>query len=66
MKQLQAILDYMKKVKSSITTVHTHSTMGGVNQRPKEMGEVGHVWQNVASGCLCGPKVMELFIKLQK
>ena len=38
-KRLQAILDYMKKVKSSTSSVHTHppNGRGGANQRPMKM-----------------------------
>ncbi len=41
-KWLNAILDYMKKVKSNISTVHTHPpgevvSIGGANQRPTKM-----------------------------
>ena len=38
-KWLQAILDYMKKVKSITSTVHTHppNGRGGANQRPRKM-----------------------------
>ena len=38
-KPLQAILDYMKKVKSSTSSVHTHppNGRGGANQRPMKL-----------------------------
>ena len=38
-KRLQAILDYMKKVKSITSTVLTHppNGRGGANQRPRKM-----------------------------
>ena len=48
-KWLQAILDYMKKVKSIISTIHTNppNGRGGANQRPRKMAEAGVyiVWQ---------------------
>ena len=48
-KWLQAILDYMEKVKSITSTVHTHppNGRGGANQRPRKMAEAGAyvVWQ---------------------
>ena len=48
-KWLQAILDYMKKVKSSTSSVHTHppNGRGGANQRPRKMASAGLyiVWQ---------------------
>ena len=48
-KWLQAILDYMKKVKSIISTLHTHppNGRGGAKQRPRKMAEAGVyiVWQ---------------------
>ena len=35
---LQAILDYMKKVKLITSTVHTHPPgVGGANQRPRKI-----------------------------
>ena len=41
-KRLQAILDYMKKVKSITSTVHTHPPgVGGANQKPKGMAVQG-------------------------
>ena len=42
-KWLQAILDYMKKVKSITSTVHTHppNGRGGANQRPRKMAITG-------------------------
>ena len=42
-KRLQAILDYMKKVKLSTSTVHTHPPKGrgGANQRPANMANAG-------------------------
>ena len=41
-KWLQAILDYMKKVKSITSIVHTHPPgRGGANQRPRKMAEAG-------------------------
>ena len=37
-KWLQAIQDYMKKVKSITSTIHTHPPNGrGANQRPRKM-----------------------------
>ena len=42
-KRLQAILDYMRKVKLITSTVHTHppSGRGGANQRPTKMADAG-------------------------
>ena len=41
-KRLQAILDYMQKVKSITSTVHTHTPgVGGANERPKGMACAG-------------------------
>ena len=42
-KWLQAILDYMKKVKSITSTVHTHppNEKGGATQRPRKRSEAG-------------------------
>ena len=41
-KRLQAILDYMKKVKLITSTLHTHPPIrGGANQRPMVWADTG-------------------------
>ena len=59
-KWLQAILDYMKKVKSITSTVHTHppNGRGGANQRPRKMAITGALYSE-ASGRMGGPKVIK-------
>ena len=61
MKWLQAILDYMKKVKSSTSSVHTHppNGRGGANQRPRKMASAGALY-SMASGRMGGTKVIKL------
>ena len=60
-KWLQAILDYMKKVKSITSTVHTHppNGRGGANQRPRKMAITGALYSE-ASGQMGGPKVIKI------
>ena len=60
-KWLQAILDYMKKVKSITSTVHTHppNERGGTNQRPRKMAITGALYSE-ASGWMGGPKVIKI------
>ena len=62
-KWLQAILDYMKKVKSITSTVHTHPSngRGGANQRPRKRAITGALYSE-ASGQMGGPKVIKLII----
>ena len=60
-KWLQAILDYMKKVKSITSTVHTHppNGRGGANQRPRKIAITGALYSE-ASGRMGGPKVIKI------
>ena len=58
-KWLQAILDYMKKVKSITSIVHTHPPgRGGANQRPRKMAEAG-AYYSEASGRMGGPNIIK-------